>query len=156
MFCVLLFAEARIKNEMEARMKQSNRKEAQSPHAAGYKALCELARQGEGKKSMSVPVATVKRMLNAYEEMLDIVAFDTAKQRPQEYMPKQIVDRLIAGENRLRVYRDYRGLTQQALANASGVSRDMIAMIETGKKNGSVTTVKKLARALDMDIEDLT
>jgi len=31
----------------------------------------------------------------------------------------------------------------QASANASGVSRDMIAVIETGKKNGSVVTIKK-------------
>ncbi len=137
-------------------MKHSNRKEAQSPHTAGYKALCELAKRSEGKKSISVPVAAVKRMLDAYEDMLDIVAFDTVKQRAPEYVPKQIVDRLIDGENSLRVYREYRGLTQQALANASGVSRDMIAMIETGKKNGSVATVKKLARALGVDIEDMT
>lgn len=60
---------------------------------------------------MSVPVKTVKQMLDAYEDMLDIVAFDAAKQRGQEYFPKQMADRLIAGENSLRVYREYRGLT---------------------------------------------
>jgi transcriptional regulator with XRE-family HTH domain len=31
----------------------------------------------------------------------------------------------------------------------------MIAMIETGKKNGSVATVKKLAGALKVELEDL-
>ncbi len=31
----------------------------------------------------------------------------------------------------------------------------MIAMIETGKKTGSVASVKKLARALAVDLEDL-
>jgi len=92
----------------------------------------------------------------AYEDMLDILAFDEAKKQGGETFFKQLVDRLIAGGNRLRVYREYRGLTQAALAGASGVSRDMIAMTETGRKTGPVTTVKKLARALAVDIEDLT
>ena len=98
---------------------------------------------------------TVKQMLKAYEDMLDIRAFDEAKKRGAETFPKALVDRLIAGENRLRIYREYRGLTQAALASASGVSRDMIAMIETDKKTGSVTTIKKLARALAVELEDL-
>ena len=98
---------------------------------------------------------TVRQMLRAYEDMLDILAFDEAKKRGEEYFPKELVGRLIAGGNRLRIYREYRGLTQQALAGASGVSRDMIAMIETDKKNGSVATVKKLTRTLEVDLEDL-
>lgn len=92
----------------------------------------------------------------AYEDMLDVLAFDEAKKQGGETFPGELVDRLIAGGNRLRVYREYRGLTQAALAGASGVSRDMIAMIETGRKNGSIATVRKLARALAVDVEDLT
>ncbi len=136
-------------------MKHTSLHEMQPEQAAGYAALCDLAKLGKGKKSISVPVKTVKQMLKAYEDMLDILAFDEAKKRGAEYFPKELVDRLIAGENRLRIYREYRGLTQAALADASGVSRDMIAMIETGKKTGSVATVKKLARALEVDLEDL-
>jgi len=137
-------------------MKQSTRKPAQPSSAAGYAAMCQLATNSKGKKLMSVPVETIKQMLEAYEDMLDIVAFDAAKHHEQEYLPKVVVDRLIEGENSLRVYREHRGLTQQVLANASGVSRDMIAMIETGRKNGSLATIKKLAGALDVDIEDLS
>lgn len=136
-------------------MKQTPHEEMQPLHAAGYAALCDLAKQSKGKKSLSVPAKTVTQMLEAYEDMLDIIAFDHATKRDEEYFPKELVDRLIAGDNALRVYREYRNLTQQALADVSGVSRDMIAMIETGKKNGSLATAKKLARALDVDIEDL-
>lgn len=127
----------------------------QQMQPTGYAELCDLAKHGKGKKSVSVPLKTVKQMLKAYEDMLDILAFDEAKKRGEEYFPKELVDRLIAGGNRLRIYREYRSLTQQALAGASGVSRDMIAMIETDKKNGSVATVKKLARALAVELEDL-
>jgi DNA-binding XRE family transcriptional regulator len=136
-------------------MKQTTHTEMQPLHAAGYTALCALAKQSKGKKSLSVPVKTVTQMLEAYEDMLDIIAFDEAKKREEEHFPKELVDRLIAGDHALRVYREYRGMTQQKLANASGVSRDMIAMIETGKKNGSLATIKKLASALEIEIEDL-
>ncbi len=93
--------------------------------------------------------------LNAYEEMLDILAFDAARQQAGETFPADMVARLIRGEAPLRVYREYRGLTQQALADASGVSREMIAMIETRKKKGSLTSIHKLATALGIGIEDL-
>ncbi len=124
-------------------------------NSAGYNELCKMAKQGRGKKSLNVSVDSLNRMLEEYEDLLDIVAYDEAKKRNEEYFPHELVSRLIDGENHLKVYREYRKLTQQALANASGVSRDMIAMIETGKKNGSLATVKKLAAALDIEIEDL-
>jgi mRNA interferase RelE/StbE len=126
-----------------------------SSASAGYTALCALALRATGKKTVTVPIKTVQQMLESYEDMLDIVAFDAVKQRKTEYFPKALVDQLIAGDNPLRVYREYRGLTQQALAKRSGVSRDMIAMIETNKKNGSISTVKKLASALKIDLEDI-
>lgn len=123
--------------------------------SAGYTTLRVLAEKNDGKQSVAVPMRTVKQLLDAYETMLDIVALHEAKRRGGEYFPKELVDRLIAGESHVRVYREYRELTQQALAKASGVSRDMIAMIETDRKRGSVATLKKLAQALDVDLEDI-
>jgi DNA-binding XRE family transcriptional regulator len=136
---------------------KTTHQEMQPIHAAGYIAMCNLAKQGKGRKTLNVSTLTLRQMLEAYEDMLDIIAYDEAKknQPSVEYFPKALVDRLITGENRLRVYREYRKLTQQALSTASGVSRDMIAMIETDKKTGSVATNKKLAQALKVDLEDL-
>lgn len=123
--------------------------------SVGYMALCDFAKKSKGRKSLNIPVETIRQMLESYEDMLDIMAFDLAKKRKEEYFPKELVDSLIEGNNPVRVYRKYRGLTQQELADSSGVSRDMIAMIETGRKNGSLATVKKLAVALKVDIEAL-
>jgi|SRR5581483_1715960 len=61
----------------------------------------------------------------------------------------------IAGTHRLRAWREHRGLTQQALAAAANVTRDMIAQIETGKRQGSIDTLGRLAAALGVPIDAL-
>lgn len=93
--------------------------------------------------------------LEDFENLMDIIAYDQAKARCQEIFPADMADRLIAGENPVRVFRTYRGLSQESLAKASGISRAMIAQIETGRKSGSVDTLKKLSTALDVDLDDL-
>ena len=45
-------------------------------------------------------------------EAKDIVAYDVAKKRNEESFPLGVVDRLIGGENPLKAFREYRGLTQ--------------------------------------------
>jgi DNA-binding XRE family transcriptional regulator len=129
--------------------------EMEPNHRMGYAALCRLTKETKGKASLNVPVKTLRAMMEAYEDILDVLAYDAAKATKTEYFPKALADRLIAGVSPVKVFREHRGMTQQKLAALSGVSRDMIAMIETGKKNGSLTTIKKLAKALRVDIEDL-
>jgi transcriptional regulator with XRE-family HTH domain len=48
-----------------------------------------------------------------------------------------------------------KALTQQGLADKSGVSYETIRKLEQGRKGASVATLKKLARALDVDLADL-
>ena len=73
----------------------------------------------------------------------------------EERIPSELVDRMIDGESPLRIYREYRGLTQTALSKASGVNRTQIADIESRRRSGSVDTVRKLAEALRLTIDDL-
>jgi transcriptional regulator with XRE-family HTH domain len=50
----------------------------------------------------------------------------------------------------LRQYRHQRGLTQPALAVRTGIRRGYISQIETGKRNITVLTLLRLARALQI------
>lgn len=70
-----------------------------------------------------------------------------------ESYPADLVKRIIDGESPVRVFREYRDLSQSALAEASGVNRVQIADIEAGRKTGSVTTLRKLAAALGVDLD---
>ena len=55
----------------------------------------------------------------------------------------------------LRRIRKERGLTQRGLADASGVDPATISMIETGKRRPHLETLDNLARALDVEVQDL-
>lgn len=55
----------------------------------------------------------------------------------------------------LTKYRTQKGLSKLQLSAMSGVSRVTIANIEEGKENVSTTTLEKLAKALNITIQDL-
>jgi transcriptional regulator with XRE-family HTH domain len=46
-------------------------------------------------------------------------------------------------------------LSGRALADRAGISTAYLSQIETGKKPGSFDAIAKLARAFEVDIEDL-
>jgi DNA-binding Xre family transcriptional regulator len=72
-----------------------------------------------------------------------------------EYVPVELTRRLMAGEVPVRVWRQHRGMSARALAARAGISAAYLSQIETGKKPGSFDAMAKLARALDVDMEDL-
>ena len=108
---------------------------------------------------VTITKAEYRRLCEAAEELGDLRSYDRARAAlaagDDELVPAEAVNRIIAGESPLRVFRDLRGLTQQQLANASGVNRVQIADIEAGRKTGSVETVKKLAATLGVALDDL-
>lgn len=58
-------------------------------------------------------------------------------------------------ENRVRARRNGAGISQQALADASGLSRQAIVAIETGRSVPGTKAALRLARALGCSVEDL-
>lgn len=110
-------------------------------------------------KMVTIELAEYNRLIAATEELDDLRAYDRAKADiaagDDEAIPAEYAKRLIAGESPVRVYRDLRGMTQVALSEASGVNRVQIADIEAGRAKGSVDTLRKLADALGVTIDDL-
>ncbi len=108
---------------------------------------------------VNIPRAEYDWLRAASEELADIIAYDRVQAAlasgADEAIPADFAKRLIAGESPLRVYRDLRRMTQVALAEAAGVNRVQIADIEAGRGRGSVETLRKLADALDVAIDDL-
>ena len=76
--------------------------------------------------------------------------------RDQEHVPISVVDRLIARENPIRVWREHRGHSLRQLAERAGIGIGCLSQIENGERKGTVETLKKIAAALDVELDDLT
>jgi putative transcriptional regulator len=58
-------------------------------------------------------------------------------------------------KTRMKEFREKRGITQEALAEKVDVTRQTILFLEKGKYNPSLRLAYKIARELDVGIEDL-
>lgn len=73
----------------------------------------------------------------------------------EEAIPEEFANRLMDGENPIRVYRELRKLTAKELAERTGISSAFLSEIETGKKDGGIATLKRIAQELKVALDDL-
>jgi DNA-binding XRE family transcriptional regulator len=110
----------------------------------------------EGKPSLAViPLAEWQRIVERLEDAEDALAVRRWRADPGETIPADVVDRLLDGENKIKVWRMHRGLTQQALAEACGVSKPYVSQLEANARLASQAVLRKLASALRVDLDDL-
>lgn len=100
-------------------------------------------------------LAELTALKEAAEERLDVAALDEALRSDEILLPADLVKRMINGESPIRIFREYRGLTQQALADAIGLSKTTISELESGRKDGSIKTISAIAHRLNVTIDDL-
>ena len=112
-----------------------------------------------GERMAIMPESEYLVMLDDAEMAHDIAAIELFKQRlasgDEELIPAAVVNAILDGENAIRVWREHRGLSVKALAELAGVAPAYLSQIETGKREGTVTTLGKIAKALGVTIDDL-
>ena len=112
-----------------------------------------------GDRMVLIPFEEYERLVEAAEDAADARDVDEIKRRlatgEEELIPAEVVDRIIDGENKLRVWREHRGMSAKELADATGLAAPYISQLETGKREGTIETFKKLAAALRVDIDDI-
>lgn len=71
-------------------------------------------------------------------------------------LPEDILQKITLGEqSAIKIIRKYRNMTQDDLASAAGLSRPYLTEIETGRKEGSIRSLKSIAKALKVPLEKL-
>ena len=101
--------------------------------------------------------AYYEAMIERIEDLEDAnILREAAENRdPRKYLPIDLVERMLAGEHPVRVWRERRGFLLAYLAANTGLSENSIQKIETGRKVGSIAALKALATALDLTVDDL-
>ncbi len=108
---------------------------------------------------VTIPREEYERLMALAEDAEDAEALARFRARlaagEEELVPAAVAERLLGDESPVRVWREHRGLTQAGLGRASGVHRVVIADIEAGRRGGSVRSLKALAAALGVSLDDL-
>ena len=107
----------------------------------------------DGEIFYLVPEAELLRLKELEEGEKDVQDFDNAVSEKDEAFPQELVNAILGGGNAVQLFRKYRDMTQEELADKSVLSRAYIAQIETGKKTGSAVTLKKIAQILNVDTD---
>lgn len=90
------------------------------------------------------------------EDIRDLDRMNAAIERgEEEVIPSEVVYAILDGENPIRVWREYRGLTQQQLADKVKVSKAYLSQIETRKRQGSSQILSRIAKALNVSLEEV-
>ena len=110
-------------------------------------------------ETVTISRAEYERLCALEDDFEDLHAISAIEERiaagTDELVPARVADRLIDGGSPLRVWREHRGFSQSTLARASGVNRVQIVEIESGRNTGSVRTLRRLADALGISVDDL-
>jgi DNA-binding XRE family transcriptional regulator len=112
-----------------------------------------------GERMVVLPETEFVQLLDAVENAEDVAAFDDVKRKlaagEEELIPAEYVYRMLDGENRVAIWRQFRGLNGKELAKAAGITPGYLSHIESGKRDGTIGTMKKIAEALKVTIDDL-
>jgi len=113
----------------------------------------------EGKPEYAIiPYEVYVRLVEDAEMLEDIRDYDVAVraiENGEELIPAEVVHALVDGSNPIRVWREYRGLSQQTLAGAVGISSSYLSQLETGKRTGTAEVLSAIAAKLMVDLDDL-
>ncbi|MBZ9757484.1 helix-turn-helix domain-containing protein [Mesorhizobium sp. ESP6-5] len=112
-----------------------------------------------GDRMAILPLADYESLVEAAEDVADIQTYDQIKQKitagEEELIPAAVVNRILDGENKIRVWREHRGISARDLAEKTEISAGYLSQIETGTRDGSFDTIKRIAAALNVSVDDL-
>jgi DNA-binding XRE family transcriptional regulator len=114
----------------------------------------------DGKPEWAVlPYESYLRLVEEAEMLQDVREFDLAieavERGEEELIPGEVVYAILDGENPIRVWREYRGLTQKQLAEAAHISKPYLSQLETGKRTGTTEVLTAVADALNLSLDDI-
>ncbi|MDL1911892.1 helix-turn-helix transcriptional regulator [Chloroflexi bacterium CFX6] len=114
----------------------------------------------DGKPEWAVlPYEHYLQLAEQAELLEDIRDFDrisaAIERGEEELIPAEVVYAILDGVNPVKVWREYRGLTQQQLADAAGISKPYLSQIETGRRKGTTEILSAIAKTLNISLDEI-
>jgi len=102
-----------------------------------------------------LPYHEYETIVRTLEDIEDLEIIQLHESDKSEKFPLELIEKIASGENPIKAYREYRNLTQGALANKAKISKQYISQLETGQKKGSIRILKIISKLLKVDLDDL-
>jgi len=114
----------------------------------------------DGKPEWAVlPYEEYLKLVEQAELLEDIRDFDEIRAAidggEEELIPAEVVNAILDGKNPIKVWREFRNLTQQQLSERVGISKPYLSQLETGKRTGTTEVLAAIAKALDVSLEQV-
>jgi Helix-turn-helix len=122
---------------MTVRFKMTDKGEVAILPRKDYEALVARAEEADEDLGSSRLVARARKEISAGIPLI----------------PKEVVNRIAKGENALRVLREWRGRTQLYISHKTNLGQGYISDLESGRRNGTIAALKKIADALKVPLD---
>ncbi|MBW6471940.1 MAG: helix-turn-helix transcriptional regulator [Anaerolineaceae bacterium] len=104
-----------------------------------------------------IPYDEYLHLVEKAEMLDDIQDFDRFQSSlahgEEQLFPVEVVDKLLEGQNPIKVFREYRGMTQDGLAKKIDISIPYLSQLETNKRRGSIKVLTDLAKELGITLD---
>jgi DNA-binding XRE family transcriptional regulator len=110
---------------------------------------------GSAAEFVVLPIKEYEQLLELIEDLEDLEIVQEYVAKQGETFPLEFVMSLADGQNRIKAYREYRTMSQQALAVAAGVSKQYISQLENNERAGTTRVLKSIAKALCVELADI-
>jgi DNA-binding Xre family transcriptional regulator len=110
-----------------------------------------------GKPEWAIlPYSTYLELLADHDDNKKISAFkEKLSAGQEELIPKDFVNRIIDGESPIKVYRKFRKLSLSDLAAKANISVPYLSQLEHNERKGGADSLKRIAIALGITIDDI-
>lgn len=119
----------------------------------------QVIKQGDQPEWAVVPYKFYLELVEKAEMLQDIQDYDSAKaalaRGDEELIPSEVVYAILDGENPIKVWREYRGMSQSKTAEKAGISVPYLSQLETNKRKGSLDVLSAIAKALQVSLENI-
>lgn len=111
----------------------------------------------DGKPEYAViPMHLFERIAPLLADIDDEALYDLAKGRDDGFrVPTAVLQAIVGGASPVKAWREYRQLTQEVVAASAGISKAYLSQIETSKRQGAIKTLRAIAVALGVTLDDL-
>ena len=104
-----------------------------------------------------VPYDTYLELVEKAEMLQDIQDYGSVKaaleRGDDELIPDEVVNAILDGANPIKVWREYRRMSQHELANQVDISVPYLSQLETNKRKGSLEVLSAITTVLNISLD---